>query len=166
MHDCCRSRKGFGLEEHHGINDTTTIREGFFRTNLRTDDRLSFPVIWSLLARDSLTRRPAPECAIELIRQRVAHLRATVSGARPIVVLGMKLCARYGGPLLYQLVQTHTACPREVLEPLVLGSRQTDGQCRHGSTPSKVLATPTQTPRSTRSTSRGGHFNLAARQFR
>lgn len=25
MHDCCRSRKGFGLERRHGINDTTTI---------------------------------------------------------------------------------------------------------------------------------------------
>jgi hypothetical protein len=40
MHDCCRSRKGFGLEERHGINDTTTIREGFFRANFRTVDPL------------------------------------------------------------------------------------------------------------------------------
>ena len=30
MHDCCRSRKGFGPEERHGINDTTTIRVRLF----------------------------------------------------------------------------------------------------------------------------------------
>ena len=27
MRDCCRSRKGFGLEERHGINDTATFRQ-------------------------------------------------------------------------------------------------------------------------------------------
>jgi hypothetical protein len=73
---------------------------------------LSVPALWSVLGRGFLSRRPAPECLIEFIEQR----------------------ERYGGPFFYQLVQTHTACPREVLEPLVLRSRQTDGQYRHGST--------------------------------
>jgi hypothetical protein len=54
MHDCCRSRKGFGLEERHGINDTRTIWDGFFRTKFRTDHRLSFHALWSILARGFL----------------------------------------------------------------------------------------------------------------
>src|ERR1700674_524003 len=102
------------------------------------------------LARGFLSRRPASERAVELIEQRQAHLWSTPCGAQPIVVLGIKLCERYGGPLLYQLVQTHTACPCEVLEPLVLGSRQTDGQCRHCSTPSKALTTSAKLPASGR----------------
>src|SRR6267154_2796883 len=81
------------------------------------------------LTRGFLSRRPASARSVELIEQRQAHLWSTPCGAQPIVVLGIKLCERYGGPLLYQLVQTYTACPREVLEPLMLGSRQTDGQC-------------------------------------
>jgi len=47
--DCRRSRKGFGLEESHGTNDTPPIRAGFFRTDFRTDDRPSFPALWSVL---------------------------------------------------------------------------------------------------------------------
>jgi hypothetical protein len=47
----------------------------------------------------------------ELIEPRQAHLWSTAYGAQPIVVLGIKLCERYVGPFLYQLVQTHTACP-------------------------------------------------------
>jgi hypothetical protein len=65
MHDCRRSRKGFGLEERHAINDTTTIREGFFRTKSRTDDPLSFPAFRSVLACDLPSRPPASEYAVE-----------------------------------------------------------------------------------------------------
>jgi hypothetical protein len=56
------------------------------------------------LTRGFLSRRPASERAVELIEQRQAHLGSTSCGAWPIVVLGIKLCERYGGPLLYQLV--------------------------------------------------------------
>src|SRR5258708_32432782 len=72
------------------------------------------------LTRGFLSRRPASERAVELIEQRQAHLWSTPCGAQPIVVLGIKLRERYGGPLLHQLVQTYTACPREVLETLSL----------------------------------------------
>jgi hypothetical protein len=47
-----------------------------------------------------------------------AYLWSTTYGAQPIVALGIKLCERHGGPLLYQFVQSHAACPCEVLEPL------------------------------------------------
>src|ERR1700678_2017826 len=79
------------------------------------------------LARGFLSRWPAPQRAVELIEQPQAHFWSTACGAQPKVVLAIKLCERYGGPLFYEFVQTHTTCPCEVLEPLVLGRRQTNG---------------------------------------
>jgi len=59
---------------------------------------LSFPALWSVsLARGFLSRRPASECAVELIERRQAHLWLTACGTQPKVVLGIKLCERYGG---------------------------------------------------------------------
>jgi len=68
-----------------------------FRTNFHTDDRLSFPAFRSELARDILSRPPASEYAVECIEQRQAHLWSTAYGARPIMVLDIKLCERYAG---------------------------------------------------------------------
>jgi hypothetical protein len=61
MRDCSRSRKEFGLDERHGINDTTTIREGFFRASFRMEGPLSVPALWSVLARGFLSRQVALE---------------------------------------------------------------------------------------------------------
>src|ERR1700730_16463842 len=153
MHDCCRSRKGFGLEERHGTNDNDNSG-GIFPNKFPygRPPELSCALVGTLV-RGFLSRGPASQRAVELIEQRQAYLWSTACGAQPIVVLGIKLCERYGGPLLYQFVQTHTACPCEVLEPLVCGGRQTNGECRHGSTPSKALATSATLPASVRKAS-------------
>jgi hypothetical protein len=52
---------------------TTTIREGFFRTNFHTDNRPSFPALWSVLARGFLSRQPASERTVELSEQRLSR---------------------------------------------------------------------------------------------
>lgn len=75
------------------------------------------------LARGFLSRRPAPERAVELIEECQTHLWATECGAQPIVILCIKLSEHHSRPLLYQLVQTHTSRPREVLESLCLVAR-------------------------------------------
>ena len=58
---------------------------------------------------------PAFECAIKFIEQRQSNLRPTARGPNPVVVLGIQLRKRYGGPLLHQFVQTHAACASERL---------------------------------------------------
>ena len=82
---------------------TTTIREGLIPNKFPYErpPELSCALVGTLI-RGFLSRRPASERAVELIEQRQAHLWSTACGAQPIVVLGIKLCERYGGAFFYQ----------------------------------------------------------------
>src|ERR1700722_17877041 len=100
MHDCCRSRKGFGLEERHGINDTTTIREGLFpnkSTYGRPPELSCVPLSPTGVGVCRRVYRAAPGPPLVDRVWRAADNSSRHQTARAL---------RW--PLLYQLVQIHT----------------------------------------------------------